>query len=84
MYDVRRGMGSFIMGLLPSSVIKDTEPLNFQKQKKDYTTSSVSRIMTILGEVEINANFAVASVHGKAHCDLRDSEEKESVHLITP
>jgi hypothetical protein len=80
LYDVRRGMGSFIMGL-PISVKIVTQPLNFQQQNKDHTASSASRIMTILGEVEINVNFAAASIYGKAHCDLRNSEEKESAQL---
>jgi hypothetical protein len=84
LYDERRGMGSFIMGLPSNSSVlenKVTQPQDFQEQDKKQTTSSASRIMTILGEVEINAKFAVASVHGKAHCDLRNSEEKESAQL---
>ena len=72
------------MGLPSNSSVlekKETQPLNFQEQDKKQTTSSASRVMTILGEVEINANFAAASVHGKAHCDLKNSEEKESAQL---
>ena len=84
LYDERRGMGSFIMGLPTSSVClekKETQPQYFQEQNKDHTSSSASRIMTILGKVEINVNFAAASIYGNAHCDLRNSEEKESAHL---
>lgn len=88
LYDVRRGMESFTEGLPSSfcSARKEIEQIMpFQKQQeKNITTCSASRMLTFLGEKEITAahvRSTPSTVYGKSHYDLRNSEDKEYVHL---
>ena len=87
LYDVRRGMESFTEGLPSSfcSARKEIEQIMpFQKQEKNITTCSASRMLTFLGEKEITAahvRSTPSTVYGKSHYDLRNSEDKEYVHL---
>ena len=87
LYDVRRGMESFTEGLPSSfcSARKEIEQIMpFQNLEKNITTCSASRMLTFLGEKEITAahvRSTPSTGYGKSHYDLRNSEDKEYVHL---
>ena len=85
LYNQRKGMNSLSAGL-PSAFcnenkINPPKSVQYQNQDKKINNSTESKMLTILGELEINANIEVAQVNGKGHCDLRNDDEKESAEL---
>ena len=85
LYDSRRGMVSFVPGLSPDCVDQNTvatpQSSLYQDQDKNFVESSTTRIMTIMGQLEINATLSVAKIEGKAHLDLKDTNKSESATL---
>jgi hypothetical protein len=77
-------MVSFTAGLSSQFIQQNTQapvPSLYQKQEKSLVENTSDRIMTIVGQLEINASLSVVEIKGKAYLDLQDTNKKASATL---